>query len=87
MSPARKIIQGHAGLREKGIRYSRQRLGEKIRSGEFPPPDGRTTDSPQSIPWWWERTIDRHLQARARAEQVRRERAGREAARKRDQFA
>jgi hypothetical protein len=54
-------------LRErKGIRHnSRQRLKELIDAGEFPKPDGRTTSSPSSPPWWFETTIDRHLKNRA----------------------
>jgi hypothetical protein len=60
-------------LRErKGIRASRQRLHELIRKKLFPPPDGRTTDSKRAPPWWFERTIDRHLQERAAAERRRR---------------
>jgi hypothetical protein len=50
----------------KGIRWSRQRLHEKIRNGEFPPPDGKTTDHPNAPNWWFETTIDRYLKARAR---------------------
>jgi hypothetical protein len=58
-------------LRErKGLRASRQRLHEKIKNGEFPPPDGRTTDSPSSPPWWFETTIDAHLKERARKQQA-----------------
>jgi hypothetical protein len=49
----------------KGIRFSRQRLHELIEDGLFPPPDGRTTDSPTAPPWWWESTIDRYLRERA----------------------
>jgi hypothetical protein len=58
-------------LRErKGLRASRQRLHEKIKNGEFPPPDGRTTDNPKSPPWWFETTIDAHLKERARKQQA-----------------
>jgi hypothetical protein len=60
-----RIIQGFRGLREKGITYSRQRLLELIRAGRFPAPDGRTTDHPNSPPWWFETTVDRHLRKRA----------------------
>jgi hypothetical protein len=63
-------------LRErKGIKASRQRLHEKIKAGAFPPPDGRTTDSPSSPPWWFEHTIDAHLKERARKQQALREQA------------
>jgi hypothetical protein len=61
-----RILQGHKALRAKGITYSRQRLLELIEAGQFPPPDGRTTDHPNSPPWWFETTIDRHLRERAR---------------------
>jgi hypothetical protein len=39
MAPVR-ILQGLRGLRTKGINYSRQRLGELVEEGLFPPPDG-----------------------------------------------
>jgi hypothetical protein len=54
-------------LRErKGIKHnSRQRLKELIDEGLFPAPDGRATDHPNSPPWWFETTIDRHLRKRA----------------------
>jgi hypothetical protein len=64
MAPLR-ILQGLKALRAKGITYSRQRLGELIDAGLFPKPDGRTTDHPNSPPWWFETTIDRHLRKRA----------------------
>jgi hypothetical protein len=64
MAPVR-ILKGLRGLRTKGIDYSRQRLGELVEEGLFPPPDGRTTDSPFSPPWWFETTIDKHLKKRA----------------------
>jgi len=55
-------------LRErKGIRYSRQHIDRLVKEGKFPPPDGKTADSPTAPNWWWETTIDRHLKAQAQA--------------------
>jgi len=51
----------------KGISWSRQRIGRKIKAGEFPPPDGKTADAPTSPNFWFEHTIDRYLRARAKA--------------------
>jgi hypothetical protein len=66
----------------KGIRYSRQRMNELIRAKLFPPPDGRATDNPNSPPWWWESTIDKHLKKRAAkfAEETAKKAATKEAA-------
>jgi hypothetical protein len=75
MPQALRILYRQDLRERKGIRASRQRLHEKIKNGEFPPPDGRTTDSPKSPPWWWESTIDRHLKERAAAERKRRAKA------------
>jgi hypothetical protein len=59
-------------LREKkGIPWSRQHLNEKIKDGTFPPPDGKTSDSPTAPNFWFEHTIDRYLRERAKAEQTR----------------
>jgi predicted DNA-binding transcriptional regulator AlpA len=55
-------------LRErKGIRWSRQHLHQKIKAGEFPPPDGKTGDAPTAPNFWFETTIDAWLKARAKA--------------------
>jgi hypothetical protein len=51
----------------KGIRMSRQQRNRQIAAGNFPPPDGRTTDHPQSPPFWFETTIDRYIRSRAAA--------------------
>jgi hypothetical protein len=59
-------------LRErKGISWSRQHLDRKIKSGTFPPPDGKTSDSSTAPNFWFEHTIDRYLRERAKAEQAR----------------
>jgi hypothetical protein len=50
----------------KGIPWSRQRIHEKIKLGEFPPPDGKTTDDPNAPNFWFEATIDGWLRERAR---------------------
>jgi len=51
----------------KGIRMSRQQRNRQIAAGNFPPPDGRTTDHPQSPPFWFEHTVDRCRAAAMRA--------------------
>jgi len=51
----------------KGIRMSRQQRNRQIAAGNFPPPDGRTTDHPQSPPFWFEHTVDRFIRGRAAA--------------------
>jgi hypothetical protein len=63
--PRSSRIFTRLNLPEKGIKYSRQRLNELIKEGLFPSPDGRTTDHPNSPPWWFDRTIDSHLRDRA----------------------
>jgi len=67
-------------LRErKGVPWSRQRLHEKIKLGEFPPPDGKTTDDSKAPNWWFETTVDRWLKERARKMDDAREAATRRA--------
>src|SRR6516165_9523359 len=51
----------------KGIKWSRQHVNRKIRAKEFPPPDGKTSDTPGAPNWWWESTIDKYLLKRAAA--------------------
>jgi hypothetical protein len=53
-------------LPSKRISYTRQSITRKIGEGTFPPPDGRTTDSPNSPRWWFESTLDAYLKDRAR---------------------
>jgi predicted DNA-binding transcriptional regulator AlpA len=54
-------------LRErKGIPYSRQHISRLIDEGKFPPPDGKTADTPTAPNWWYEHTIDAWLRKRAR---------------------
>jgi hypothetical protein len=48
----------------KGIPYSRQHIARLINEGKFPPPDGKTADSPNAPNFWWETTIDRWLKDR-----------------------
>jgi len=62
-----RILTGPDLRERKGIRYSRQHRNRKIKTGEFPPPDGRLTDHPQSPPFWFETTIDRYIRGRATA--------------------
>jgi hypothetical protein len=57
-------------LPAKGITWSREHLRRKINDGEFPPPDGRTTDSLTSPQWWWEHTIDGYMRDRAKKTRV-----------------
>ena len=52
-------------LPTKGITWSREHLRRKINDGEFPQPDGRTTNSPTSPQWWFESTIDAYMRDRA----------------------
>jgi predicted DNA-binding transcriptional regulator AlpA len=52
---------------QKGIPWSRQHIDRKIKDGEFPPPDGKTSDSPTAPNFWFESTIDGYLKARAKA--------------------
>jgi hypothetical protein len=51
----------------KGITWSRQHINRKIRAGEFPPPDGKTSNAPSAPNWWWDETINKYLQRRAAA--------------------
>jgi hypothetical protein len=63
-------------LRErKGITFSRQHIARLIGEGKFPPPDGKTSDSPTAPNWWFETTIDGYLKARAKALSARRKTA------------
>jgi hypothetical protein len=52
---------------KKGITWSRQHVGRKVKAKEFPPPDGKTSDAPSAPNWWWEHTIDKYLRQRAAA--------------------
>jgi hypothetical protein len=65
MTRSLKILL-HNDLSFKGIPWSRQHIKRKIDAGTFPPPDGRTTDSPMSPRFWFEETIDNYLRDRAR---------------------
>jgi hypothetical protein len=60
----------------KGIPWSRQHVNRKIQAGEFPPPDGRTTDAPMAPRFWFETTIDDYLRERARKLKAIREATG-----------
>lgn len=53
-------------LEDKGIPWSRQHIDRKIKGGQFPPPDGKTSDAPTAPNFWFERTIDNYLRGRAR---------------------
>jgi hypothetical protein len=50
----------------KGILWSRQHIARQINDGKFPPPDGKTADSPNAPNFWFEHTIDAYLRERAR---------------------
>jgi hypothetical protein len=63
--PLRVLLQ--RDLEDKGISWSRQHINRKIKAGEFPPPDGRTANSPMAPNFWFETTIDNYLRARAKA--------------------
>jgi predicted DNA-binding transcriptional regulator AlpA len=67
MSRSEKILFWRDFDEKKGITWSRKHVGDKINKGEFPPPDGRTTDRSRSPRFWFESTIDRYLKARAQA--------------------
>jgi hypothetical protein len=54
-------------LEDKGISWSRQHIGRKIKDGQFPPPDGKTSDAPTAPNFWFEETIDHYLRGRSRA--------------------
>jgi hypothetical protein len=54
-------------LATKGITWSRQHVNRKVRAGEFPRPDGKTSDWQGSPNFWFEHTIDKYLQRRAAA--------------------
>jgi hypothetical protein len=71
MSRSLRILMRRDLKERKGISWSRQHLDRKIKSGTFPPPDGKTSDSPTAPNFWFEHTIDRYLRERARAEQER----------------
>jgi hypothetical protein len=49
----------------KGITWSRQHVHRKVKAKEFPPPDGKTSDTPGAPNWWFEATIDKYLRKRA----------------------
>ena len=59
----RMLVRGDLH-RVKGIPYSRQHIARLIDEGKFPPPDGKTSDSPTAPNFWWETTIDRWLKDR-----------------------
>lgn len=69
----------YSDLSSRGIPWSRQHVNEKIKAGMFPPPDGRTTDSPMAPRFWFESTIDAYLRGRAKKMKAAREAAAREA--------
>jgi len=52
-------------LRTRGISWCRQHVNRKVRAGEFPPPDGKTSDAPTAPNFWFGHTIDKYLQKRA----------------------
>lgn len=54
-------------LEDRGISWSRQHIARKIKEGQFPPPDGKTSDAPTAPNFWFEKTIEDYLRARARA--------------------
>jgi hypothetical protein len=54
-------------LEFKGIPWCRQHILRKIKAGEFPPPDGKTSDAPLAPNFWFESTIDAYLRRRAAA--------------------
>jgi hypothetical protein len=54
-------------LPRKGITWSRQHIGRKVKDGTFPPPDGKTADAPTAPNFWFETTIDKYLRQRAAA--------------------
>jgi hypothetical protein len=60
-----RILTGRDLRERKGIYWSRQHRNRKINAGEFPAPDGRMTDHPQSPPFWFEHRIDAYLRGRA----------------------
>jgi hypothetical protein len=71
---ARHIMPRHAlkmvlrrDLPTKGIGWSRQHIARKIEKGQFPPPDGKTSDTPKAPNFWFEHTIDKYLRQRAAA--------------------
>jgi hypothetical protein len=63
--PLRVLLQ--RDFEDKGISWSRQHIARKIKDGTFPPPDGKTSNSPTSPNFWFEETIDNYLIERARA--------------------
>jgi hypothetical protein len=63
-SPLKILL--YSDLSFRGIPWSRQHINRKIEDGTFPPPDGRTTDSPMAPRFWFEETIDDYLRDRAR---------------------
>jgi predicted DNA-binding transcriptional regulator AlpA len=59
-------------LEDKGISWSRQHILRKIKAGEFPPPDGRTSSSPMAPNFWFETTIDAWIRTRAKPHSAKR---------------
>jgi hypothetical protein len=65
--PTLRILMRRDLRERKGITFSRQHIARLIDEGKFPPPDGKTSDSPTAPNWWFETTIDGYLRARAKA--------------------
>jgi hypothetical protein len=63
--PLRVLLQ--RDLEDRGISWSRQHILRKIKAGEFPPPDGKTSDAPTAPNFWLETTIDGYLRGRVKA--------------------
>jgi len=72
MPRANLKIMFQRDLRKKGITWTRQHVHRKVKRKEFPPPDGKTSDTPSAPNWWWEHTIDKYLRQRAAAMRDRR---------------
>jgi len=66
----RMLVRGDLH-RIKGIPFSRQHIARLIDEGKFPPPDGKTADSPKAPNFWFEHTIDAYLRSRAAGTQRR----------------
>jgi predicted DNA-binding transcriptional regulator AlpA len=64
--PLKVLLQ--RDLEDKGISWSRQHILRKIKAGEFPKPDGRTSSASMAPNFWFETTIDAWIKARAKAQ-------------------